>query len=342
MLRLFHRGGMIPRRCTWEITLACNLRCGHCGSRAGKARDDELDHAEALRVADELAALGCQHVTLGGGEPTLRADWVGPLAHFRERGVRASMISNGLTWSREHTAQAREAGIHRIGFSLDGLERTHNCVRRANQGYASVLRAIDLSVEGGLDVVAVTHVTRHNLAELEALHALLARHGVSAWQVQLGVPSGNLSEDRASVIDGKELCALIPRLARLRQSGVRPETIPADQLSGMRPGICAAFQEAVVCSLVRTTQRAAAMHGLGTVICSGGVAANEALRGRLQHAFGDRVLLPSPAYCTDNAAMIARAGYERHARGLDRLPSMSPSRELTTAYFPPSPTIASA
>ncbi len=230
MLRLFHRAGLIPRRCTWEITLACNLRCGHCGSRAGQARADELSREEALRVVDELAALGCRHVTLGGGEPTLRADWAELLARFRERGVLASLISNGLTWSREHTARARDSGIHRLGFSLDGLERTHNCVRRANEGYAMVLRAIDLAALGGLEVVAVTHVTRRNLAELEELHALLARHGVAAWQVQLGVPSGNLAEDRESVLGPEELVALVPRLATLCRSGARPALFPADNI----------------------------------------------------------------------------------------------------------------
>jgi radical SAM protein with 4Fe4S-binding SPASM domain len=118
MLRLFHRAGLIPRRCTWEITLACNLRCGHCGSRAGQARADELSREEALRVVDELAALGCQHVTLGGGEPTLRADWTELIARLREKGVRGSLISNGLTWSRELTARAREAGIPEEIISL--------------------------------------------------------------------------------------------------------------------------------------------------------------------------------------------------------------------------------
>jgi MoaA/NifB/PqqE/SkfB family radical SAM enzyme len=32
----------------WELTLKCNLACGHCGSRAGDRRDDELSPEEAL------------------------------------------------------------------------------------------------------------------------------------------------------------------------------------------------------------------------------------------------------------------------------------------------------
>ena len=60
-------------RCTsvWEITLACNLKCQHCGSRAGKRRPDELSTEECLDVVDQLARLGTREVTLIGGEAFL-------------------------------------------------------------------------------------------------------------------------------------------------------------------------------------------------------------------------------------------------------------------------------
>ena len=36
----------------WEITLRCDLACTHCGSRAGKARPDEISTAEALDLVE--------------------------------------------------------------------------------------------------------------------------------------------------------------------------------------------------------------------------------------------------------------------------------------------------
>ena len=44
-----------PVHVVWEITLACNLKCAHCGSRAGRARPDEMTTAECLAVVDQLA-----------------------------------------------------------------------------------------------------------------------------------------------------------------------------------------------------------------------------------------------------------------------------------------------
>jgi radical SAM protein with 4Fe4S-binding SPASM domain len=79
-------------------------------------------------------------------------------------------------------------------------------------------------------VVAVTHITRRSLSELESLHALLGEHGVSAWQVQLGVPLGNMAEDRAMVLGPEDVKALLPRLVALRKTGRPPRVVPADNV----------------------------------------------------------------------------------------------------------------
>jgi N6-L-threonylcarbamoyladenine synthase len=82
--------------------------------------------------------------------------------------------------------------------------------------------------------------------------------------------------------------------------------------------LAASFQEAIVDVQVSKTMRAAAECGVGTVLLGGGVVANSRLRERMAAAGaerGVRVLFPSPSLCTDNGAMIARAGASRLARG---------------------------
>ena len=48
------------RSCVWEITLGCCFSCKYCGSKAGKARKNELTTEECLDVAKQLAELGCR------------------------------------------------------------------------------------------------------------------------------------------------------------------------------------------------------------------------------------------------------------------------------------------
>ncbi len=78
--------------------------------------------------------------------------------------------------------------------------------------------------------------------------------------------------------------------------------------------VAAAFQEAVVDVLALKLRRAAALVHAPAVCLAGGVAANSALRARIAadaEAHGRRCFLPSRAMCTDNAAMVAAAGWWR-------------------------------
>jgi N6-L-threonylcarbamoyladenine synthase len=81
---------------------------------------------------------------------------------------------------------------------------------------------------------------------------------------------------------------------------------------------CASFQDAVVRNLVRKAFSAVRQEGLRQLVIVGGVAANRGLRTKAREEgekTGIQVFLPSPGFCTDNGAMIARAGQDRLLRG---------------------------
>lgn len=86
----------------------------------------------------------------------------------------------------------------------------------------------------------------------------------------------------------------------------------------MRADIAYEFQLAVVETLIAKCARALEQTGLDTLVVAGGVGANRLLRqelARLGEREGARVLYPRPEFCTDNAAMIAYAGYRRLLAG---------------------------
>ncbi len=101
-------------------------------------------------------------------------------------------------------------------------------------------------------------------------------------------------------------------LYHVRGQDARRPTPPPAEIPD-RADVAASFEQAVVDVLVDETLRTAEREGLGTVLVSGGVACNRRLRTQMQARAADagiRALFPSPAYCTDNAVMIAGLGWE--------------------------------
>jgi N6-L-threonylcarbamoyladenine synthase len=104
---------------------------------------------------------------------------------------------------------------------------------------------------------------------------------------------------------------------RKTQSSVTIDQLRA-QCSQETLNLIAAFQEAVVQDLVNRTFEAARRQAVRSIFVSGGVACNSHLRKLFEEASGQenfKLFLPSPSLSTDNAAMIAAAGYFKLAAG---------------------------
>jgi N6-L-threonylcarbamoyladenine synthase len=97
-------------------------------------------------------------------------------------------------------------------------------------------------------------------------------------------------------------------LREVRSLEVHRDSLPIADLA-------ASFQMAVVDVLVGKTLRAAETYQAANILVAGGVSANRALREAFQERATVPVHIPPIPLCTDNAAMIAGAGYYRFVAG---------------------------
>jgi len=228
---LYPKAAYKPRFVVWELTLRCNMRCRHCGSAAGGLRGHELEPEEALSLADQLGALGCERLTLLGGEPFLREDWEAITARLQAAGVRVNVITNGwLTATREMVQRIKDAGLTTFALSIDGYGERHDALRLREGSFDRILKGLRLAQQiGGLRTAAVTTVTKQVMPDLEALYQMLIAEGVRLWQVQICTPQGRMQPDDPVLPDADDLRRLADFLAEKNAEG-RLRVDPADNL----------------------------------------------------------------------------------------------------------------
>lgn len=124
-------------------------------------------------------------------------------------------------------------------------------------------------------------------------------------------------KDRSLDFSFSGLKTAVRRLAQAE--GIARGSAVGGEASPRVRDVVASFQRAVVDALVDGTLRACRREGVRTVLVAGGVACNRRLRRALSEAgaeHGLSVFAPSPEHTTDNAAMIAAAGFLHLERGL--------------------------
>ncbi|ADZ70537.1 radical SAM/SPASM domain-containing protein [Polymorphum gilvum] len=216
-------GDSPPRIVVWELTLACDLGCRHCGSRAGKARRDELDTQEALDVVRQLADLGVAEVILIGGEVYLRDDWFLIAAAVTQAGMTCSLVTGGRGFDAGVVDEALAAGVRIVGVSIDGLPATHDRLRGVPGSYeAAIATARRIAATGRLTLSVNTQINRLSLPELRAVAERVVELGAVAWQIQLTVALGRAADRPDLLLQPWHLLELFPQLVAIKKEILEP------------------------------------------------------------------------------------------------------------------------
>lgn len=178
----------IPHTAIIEITLACNLKCIHCGSSAGKKHENELNLDEILHLCYELKCLDCKGITLMGGEVLLHKDWDKIAQYIIECNMNCAIITNGYLINEKIIEKIKNLGVVQIGISLDGATpETQQKIRGVKDSFEKAIQSIKLSCQYDISLVSIiTTVSKINIKGLEPIfQLLLSFNSYIDWQIKL-------------------------------------------------------------------------------------------------------------------------------------------------------------
>jgi len=171
----------------WLVTGKCNLSCRHCYA-ARFSGLPELSTEEALKVVEGIAEIGARHLSITGGEPTLREDLPKLVVEAQERGVHVSVFTNTLKLTSElmKFLAKREVEVH---VSIDGA--SNEVFAKIRGPYLDlVLERVKNLVDLGADVEPVMTVNAINYAEAGKYVELCASMDLSRVALIPVIPVG--------------------------------------------------------------------------------------------------------------------------------------------------------
>jgi len=177
------------------VTYRCNLRCRFCyvgcGCRASGDERNEMTTAEICRVLDVIRRdAQVPSVSFTGGEPLLRADLAGLIAHARTNGMRVNLITNGTLADARTVERLSKAGLNSAQVSLEGPNAAiHDGLTGLAGSFEQTMRGIAELRDAGVHVHTNTTLTALNRDAAEAMPALAASLGLLRLSMNLMIPT---------------------------------------------------------------------------------------------------------------------------------------------------------
>ncbi|MGC9224781.1 MAG: TIGR04053 family radical SAM/SPASM domain-containing protein [Terracidiphilus sp.] len=203
------RGGIdydeSPFLAIWEVTQSCDLACKHCRAAAQPIpHPDELTHEEGKKLIDQIAEMRIPIFVFTGGDPLKRKDLFELIRYASGKGVHVAVTPSATPLlTRDQIFRMKEAGVVRLGISLDGsCPEIHDAFRGLPGAWARTIQAIEWANEAGIPIQVHSTISRHNAHDLDNLCNLFEKLAIVMWNVFFLVPVGRGQLD--DLLSGEE------------------------------------------------------------------------------------------------------------------------------------------
>jgi radical SAM protein len=215
----------------WEVTRACALKCLHCRAEAQYTADPrQLTFEEGKRLIDDIADMDRPLFVLTGGDPLMRSDLF-ELAKYaiEEKKLPVSMTPSATPRvTRQAVMQAKEVGLSRWAFSLDGsCAEIHDHFRGTKGSFDLTIRGIEYLRELKIPIQINTTVSKYNLEDLKSIASKVKDLEAVLWSVFFLVPTGRgMVKDMISPEEHEQVMNWLFQIQQQMPYGVKATEAP--------------------------------------------------------------------------------------------------------------------
>ena len=159
---------------------------------------------EGKALIDQIAEMRVPVFIFTGGDPLKRPDLYELIRYCDQKGVKVAVTPSATPLlTRDAIFKMKEAGVVRLGISLDGsTPEIHDKFRGLEGAWARTIQAIEWAGEAGMPIQVHSTINRHNAADLDGLCNLFEHLNIVMWNVFFLVPVGPRSARRPAVRGG--------------------------------------------------------------------------------------------------------------------------------------------
>ncbi len=161
-----------------NITNKCNIGCSHCLYSAGPDKGDDLPLELIKNILVDGKRLGAKEVHVTGGEPLVRKDLIQIFETAYDLGYFIRLQTNLWAFQSKMIPQLKKY-CREILTSVDGLEKSHDSIRRRGSFQRTIYWIKELLKEG-FRVIVITAVQEKNYSDIKKLVDFLIKMGISA------------------------------------------------------------------------------------------------------------------------------------------------------------------
>ena len=216
-----------PTRVHFSVTNACNFRCRHCYASSGNPYAGELTTQEVHRLIDELAEMGCFHLSLGGGEPLVRADLPEIIRKANRCGVAVRIATNAAAATRDVVQALRGLKIDTFKVSFEGSsDSVYDAIRGQAGAFRAALRGIENLKLLAVPIELHRVFMKGNTADLESLVAWANDQALSKLILETVMPVGRAAEHAGLTLSEEETNHLWQQASALQATSRCPIEMP--------------------------------------------------------------------------------------------------------------------